>query len=422
MKILFFSHYFVPENNAPAARVHSMAREWVKAGHQVTVVTCAPNVPNGVLYPGYRNRLCQHQRIDGIRVLRVWTYLAPNRGTAKRIINFLSYFVMATIAGLLAGDADVVIGTSPQFFAGWAGLAVARAKRRPYVLEIRDIWPESITTVGAMQNGALVRLLERLEERLYRWSTRIVVVGDGYRDRLVEKGVPAAKIAVISNGVDGDLFAPRPADPAVRRAWGLRNDQFVCVSAGTIGMASGLDVVIRAARLLKEEGRDDIAFVLIGDGATRADLVAQTHEDQLDNVVLPGLQPRQRLPELLAAADACLVHLHEAELFTTIVPSKFFEDAAMEKPIVLGIRGHAERMVREADCGLVFAPDDEHGLVTAVTRLAADPDLARRLGANGRAYVVERFDRRTLAADYLRRLETVVASPSSSIWTTAAGT
>jgi glycosyltransferase involved in cell wall biosynthesis len=422
VKILFFSHYFVPENNAPAARVHSMAREWVKAGHEVTVVTCAPNVPNGVLYPGYRNRLYQRQRIDGIRVLRVWTYLAPNKGTVKRIINFLSYFVTATVAGLLAGDADVVVGTSPQFFAGWAGLAVARAKRRPYVLEIRDIWPESITTVGAMQNGALVRLLERLEERLYRWSTRIIVVGDGYRDRLVQKGVPAAKIAVISNGVDGDLFAPRPADPEVRRAWGLRNDQFVCVSAGTIGMASGLDVVIRAARLLKEEGHDDIAFVLIGDGATRADLVAQTREYQLDNVVLPGLQPRQRLPELLAAADACLVHLHEAELFTTIVPSKFFEDAAMEKPIVLGIRGHAERMVREAACGLVFAPDDEHGLVAAVTRLAADPDLARQLGANGRAYVVKHFDRRTLAADYLRRLETVVASPSSSIWPAAAGT
>lgn len=422
MKILFFSHYFVPENNAPAARVHSMAREWVKAGHEVTVVTCAPNVPNGVLYPGYRNRLYQRQRIDGIRVLRVWTYLAPNKGTVKRIINFLSYFVTATVAGLLAGDADVVIGTSPQFFAGWAGLAVARAKRRPYVLEIRDIWPESITTVGAMQNGALVRLLERLEERLYRWSTRIVVVGDGYRNRLVEKGVPAAKIAVISNGVDGDLFAPRPADPEVRRAWGLRSDQFVCVSAGTIGMASGLDVVIRAARLLKEAGRDDIAFVLIGDGATRADLVAQTREYQLDNVVLPGLQPRQRLPELLAAADACLVHLHEAELFTTIVPSKFFEDAAMEKPIVLGIRGHAERMVREAACGLVFAPDDEHGLVAAVTRLAADPDLTRQLGANGRAYVVKHFDRRTLAADYLRRLETVVASPSSSIWPAATGT
>jgi glycosyltransferase involved in cell wall biosynthesis len=162
--------------------------------------------------------------------------------------------------------------------------------------------------------------------------------------------------------------------------------------------------------------------VLIGDGATRADLVAQTREYQLDNVVLPGLQPRQRLPELLAAADACLVHLHEAELFTTIVPSKFFEDAAMEKPIVLGIRGHAERMVREAACGLVFAPEDEHGLVAAVTRLAADPDLARQLGANGRAYVVKHFDRRTLAADYLRRLETVVASPSSSIWPAAAGT
>ena len=421
MKILFFSHYFVPESNAPAARVHSLAKEWVKAGHEVTVITCAPNVPNGIVYPGYRNRLFQRQRLDGIKVVRVWTYLAPNKGTVKRIVNFLSYFVTGTFVGLAVGEADVVIGTSPQFFAGWAGLVVARAKRRPYVLEIRDLWPESITTVGAMSPGAGVRLLELLEKKLYRWSTRIVTVGDGYRERLVQKGVPAAKIAVVTNGFEDELFSPRAADPAVRRTWGLRDDQFVCIFAGTIGMASGLGVVIRAARLLKEKGRDDIAFVLVGDGAIRDELLAQARDQGLKNVVMPGLQPRERLPELLAAADACLVHFRKAELFTTILPSKFFEDAAMAKPIVLGFRGHAERMLREADCGLVFEPEDEHGLVAALEQLAADPELARRLGANGRAYVLPRFERRALAADYLRRLETLVAAASPEDRTAASG-
>ena len=409
MRILVLSHYFVPENNAPAARVHSMAREWVRAGHEVKVITCVPNVPNGVPYEGYRNRLCQRERVDGIETVRVWTYLAANKGTARRSLNFLSYLLTGTLAGLAAGRPDVVIATSPQFFAAWAGLAVARAHRAPFVLEIRDIWPESITTVEAMGAGLATRALEALERRLYAWSPHIVTVGDGYRRRLVEKGVPGEKIDVVTNGFEDELFSPRSPDPAVRRAWGVRDDQFVCIFAGTIGMASGLGVVLRAARLLKDKGRADIAFVLVGDGAVREELEAEARVQGLDNVVFTGLQPRGRLPGLLAAADACLVHFRKAELFTSILPSKFFEDAAMAKPVVLGFRGDAEQMVREADCGLVFEPDDEAGLVDALERLADDPELARRLGANGRDYVLPRFERRRLAADYLRLLESVVA-------------
>jgi glycosyltransferase involved in cell wall biosynthesis len=410
MKILFLSHNFSPENNALAVRVHGLARAWVQAGHWVTVVTDVPNMPAGVVYQGYRNRLYQRESLDGIEVVRVWTYVTANQGTVKRSLSFVSYLVTATMAGLLRRPADVVNATSPQLFAGWAGLAVARAHRRPYVLEIRDLWPESITAVGAMHNGPLIRALDRAERRLYRWSPTIVTVGAGYRERLVEQGVPEDKIAVVPNGFDKELFHPRDAGPDVRRRWGIPAGDFVCGYAGTIGMAANLGIVVRAAKLLQEKGRADVTFLLVGDGAERKKLAAAARAQGLDKIVFTGLQPHLQIPELLAACDACLAHFRKDELFTTTLPAKFFENAAMAKPIILGFRGHAEQLLRDADCGLAIEPDNEHELVSAVETLAADPDLCRRLGQNGLEYVLDRHEHGRLAGEYALILERAVAA------------
>jgi len=407
MHILYLSHYFVPENNAPAARVHAMAREWVREGHQVTVLTGAPNVPAGVVYDGYRNGLWQDEWIDGIHTIRVWTYLAPNAGTVRRTVNFVSYFVSASVAAAFVRRPDVVIATSPQFFAGWAGVPAHWAHRAPFVLEVRDLWPESITAVGAMDRGLAVRALEVMERTLYAAADHIVTVGDGYREQLMARGVPAAKIDVVTNGVDTELFYPRDPDPAVRARYGVARDAFVVVFAGTIGMASGLDVVLRAARRLRARGRTDIVFLLVGDGAVRAELEATARTEGLDNVVFTGMVPRAQLPDVLAASDACLVHFKRREIFTTILPSKLFEDAAMAKPILLGFEGHAAALVRTADCGLIFTPEDDEALAAAAERLADDPAEARRLGENGRRHVLAHFDRRRLARDYLAVLERV---------------
>lgn len=407
MHILYLSHYFVPENNAPAARVHAMSREWVRLGHRVTVLTCAPNVPAGVVYEGYRNRPLQQEWIDGVRTVRVWTYLAANRGRVRRGLNFLSYLGSAALAAPLVRDVDIVIATSPQLFAGWAGLPAARTHGAPFVLEIRDLLSAATTAVGALRPGRAVAALESVERVLYGRADHIVTVGEGYRDGLVARGVPAEKIDVITNGVDTELFTPRPADPAVRARFGLPGDAFVVVFAGTIGMASGLDVALRAARRLRDAGRDDVRFLLVGDGAVRADLEASARSQGLDNVVFTGLVPRPELPDILAASDACLVHFRRDELFSTILPSKFFEDAAMERPILLGFEGHARRLVDEAGCGVAFAPEDDAGLVSGIERLAADPAAARRMGENGRRYVLAHFDRRELAHRYLDVLERV---------------
>jgi glycosyltransferase involved in cell wall biosynthesis len=408
--ILFLSHYFVPENNAPAARVHALTREWARLGHRVTVLTGAPNVPAGVVYDGYRNRLYQEEWIDGIRTARVWTYLAANRGRVRRGLNFLSYMAAAGAAGAaLRPRTDVVIATSPQFFAGWAGVPVSRAHGAPFVLEIRDIWPDSITAVGALKEGRVIRALEGLERALYDAADHIVAVGEGYRQNMIRKGVPAAKIDVVTNGVDADLFTPRPADAALRERLGFTPGTFVVTFAGTIGMASGLEVALGAARRLKERGRDDVAFLLIGDGAVRAELETQARAQGLDNVVFTGLVQRAELPDYLASSDACLVHFRKQELFSTILPSKFFEDAAMQKPILLGFEGDARAMLLEADCGIAFEPGNDAELAAAVVRLTSDRAECARLGANGRRYVLERFDRRRLAHEYLEILERVRA-------------
>ena len=408
MHILFLSHYFVPENNAPAARVHAMAKEWARAGHRVTVLTCAPNVPAGVVYEGYENRPYQEEWIDGIRTARVWTYLAANRGRVRRGLNFLSYMATAGAAGsFLRPKADVVVATSPQFFAGWAGLPVARAHGAPFVLEIRDIWPDSITAVGALKEGRIIHALERLEKALYDGADHIVAVGEGYRRNMLRKGVAPEKVSVVTNGVDADLFTPRPPDAELRARLGFAPETFVIAFAGTIGMAADLGVVLDAARRLRGDGRDDIAFLLIGDGAQRAELEERAGAERLHNVVFTGLVPRPDLPRYLASSDACLVHFRKQDLFAEILPSKFFEDAAMEKPILLGFEGEARAMLDEAACGVAFEPSNDAELAAAAVRLADDRAECARMGEAGRRYVLEHFDRRLLAHDYLAILERV---------------
>ena len=411
MHILYLTHYFTPESNAPAARVHGMAREWARLGHRVTVLTCAPNVPSGVVYEGYRNRVYQEEWIDGIRTVRVWTWLAANRGRVRRGLNYLSYLAAAGAAGpLIRPRADVVIATSPQFFAGWAGWPVARAHGAPFVLEIRDIWPDSIVAVGALEKGRIVGALGKLELKLYDGADHIVAVGDGYRMNMIRKGIGPTKISVVTNGVDTELFEPRPPDLELRMRLGFSPETFVITFAGTIGMASGLEVALGAARRLKAKGRDDIAFLLVGDGAVRRELEAQARAEDLTNVVFTGLVPRAELPAYLAGSDACLVHFRKDDLFGTILPSKFFEDAAMERPILLGFEGDARAMLEEADCGIAFEPSNAEELAAAAERLAAAPAAERRrLGENGRRYVLESFDRRKLAHDYLEILEGVRA-------------
>jgi len=407
MRILFFSHYFPPEGNAPAVRTFEHCTRWAAAGHEVTVVTCAPNHPRGKLYAGYRNRLRQIEYFEGVRVVRVMTYLAANEGAWRRTASYLSYLLAAVPAGLLERRPDVVIATSPQFFCGWAGVLVSRLRRRPFLLEIRDLWPESIMAVGAIRSRATLRLLEILERGMYRAARRIVTVGDGYRERLIERGVGPHRISVVMNGVDRKRFFPREADRDLAGRLGVAG-RFVVTYCGTIGLAHGLDVVLRAGALLIGRGRADIVFLLVGDGARFGALRDAAAHNGLGNVVFAGRLGMRDIPGVLSLSDACLVHLRSSPTFTTVMPSKIFEAAAMARPVILGVDGFARTFVEEAGCGLCIEPENEHELVEAVLRLSGDAALRARLGRAG-LDLAGACDRDRLAERYLGVIEQVAA-------------
>jgi glycosyltransferase involved in cell wall biosynthesis len=399
MRILFLTHYFPPEGNAPAARVYQMARRWSLAGHEVEVITGVPNVPTGKVYAGYRNRLHQIEHMDGLLVRRIWTFLAPNKGILRRSLNYISYLVSAAIAGLCVRRPDVLIATSPQFLCGCAGALLSKCRRLPFVLEIRDLWPESIVAVGALRKNIVLRVLERIERWMYGRASRIVTVGEGYRNRLVERGVSSERIAVIPNAPDWKLFFPRPPDENIRKEYNLEN-RFICAYVGTIGMASGLQVVLRAARLLKQDQRNDVVFLLVGDGAIYPDLLLEAKNSGLDNVRFTGLQPKVRIPAFLATADACLVHLKRQPPFRSVLPSKMLEAAAMAKPVILGVEGFAADLLTRMNGGLCIEPENERALITAVDRLRQNPEAARKMGESAYRYVREHFDLDRLAALY----------------------
>jgi glycosyltransferase involved in cell wall biosynthesis len=413
MRILFLSHYFPPEGNAPATRVAALTSRWAAAGHEVTVITGVPSVPDGVVYPGYRNRwIPQEEHDQGVRVIRVGTWIAPNKGTVLRIVNYLSFMVSATLRALLLRRPDVMIATSPQFFCGWAGvlcrwgywLRNPFSKGPRFFLEIRDIWPESIGAVGAMSEGRLFRLLEWLETHMYAAADHIVTVGEGYRRRLLERGVNAEMISIVMNGVDRDLLEAEPPDSeALRREWRLE-DKFVCSYIGTIGMASGLGVFLRAARRLQDLGRDDIRLVAVGDGAIREELQAEAARENLGNVIFTGRRPKAEMPAFLAASDLCFVHLRKTPLFETVIPSKIFEALGMRRAILIGVDGEARKLVEDSGGGVAIPPEDENALVDALIRFSTNRTELEQMGETGRNYVVRHFDRDHLAQEYLELL------------------
>ncbi|HEV2532599.1 glycosyltransferase family 4 protein, partial [Phenylobacterium sp.] len=359
MHILFLSDNFPPEVNAPASRTFEHCREWVAAGHQVTVITCAPNFPRGKLYEGYRNRLMARETMDGIEVVRVWSYISANEGFFRRSLDYLSYMASATLAAPFVGKVDIVVATSPQFFTACAGRMVGLMHSRPFVFELRDLWPESIRAVGAVQDGWLIRALERLEMSLYRGAKAIVSVTHAFRDKLIERGVAPDKIHVVTNGADLGRFAPRPRDAALAARLGFTG-KFVAGYVGTHGMAHALETVLEAAERLRD--RPDIGFLFLGDGANKAALKAKARAMGLTSVVFVDSVPKEEVARYWSLLDASIIHLKRTELFTTVIPSKLFECMAMGLPVLHGVAGESADIVRREDCGEVFEPENAEQL------------------------------------------------------------
>ncbi len=400
MDILFFADNFAPERNAQAARVYERACYWVRWGHRVTVITCAPNFPEGKVFPGYANRWRFAESMNGIRVLRVKTYIAPNAGKYRRILDFLSFMVAGLAAGLFTRRPDVVAATSPQFFCAVGACLVAALRRLPLVLEISDLWPDSIVAVGAMKRGYALRALEKIELWMYRRAARIVTLTHAFQQNLAGRGIDAGKIEVVMNGVELSSYAPGEREQELAAKWGIEEQHFVAGYIGTHGMAHGLENVLQAAAL---ESDPNLRFLFVGAGAEREGLVAQAQQMGLSNVIFVPAQAKEAMPSYWSLCDVALVHLKDAALFATVIPSKIFEAMGMGLPIVLAApRGEASELIAKTEAGIWVLPGRPRQLREALQLLHHNPDLYRRLAAGSRTaapnYSRERQAREMLAA------------------------
>jgi glycosyltransferase involved in cell wall biosynthesis len=400
--ILYMSHYFPPEVNAPAIRVSELTRSWVAAGHEVTVLTGFPNHPTGVIPQEYRGKLLMTEELDGVNVIRTYMYAARNEGILKRILNYLSFMFSSLLLGLpKLGKVDVVIGTSPQIFVAVAAYIIAIVKRAPFVFEVRDVWPEEIVAVGAIRNKMIIRLLEAMEMFLYRRATLIVAVAKGTVEILTSRGVPRYKIVLMPNGVNIEDFTAELDTGAVRRRHDL-NGEFVVSYIGTHGMAHRLQTVLSAAQRLR--GEKDIRFLMVGDGAEKADLERLAHDLGLDNITFLPQMPHAEAVKYYRISDVCLVPLRRAKLFTRNIPSKIYEIMASARPVLVGAEGESRELVTGANAGLWYEPEDADSLLEQVLTLYKDRKLTDRLGQNGFAYASANCRRDRIASAYLSKL------------------
>lgn len=402
MRILFFCQYFTPEVGAPAARTHEHARRWVAQGHDVTVLCGIPNHPDGIVPPAYRGKWLYRERVDGIEVLRCWFLVAPNQGVFKRSLSFLSFMMASVGFGIGATrPCDVIIGTTPQMLCALGGYLVSRVKRRPFILEVRDLWPKHIIDLGTITNPFVIHGLQRLEMFLYRRSKAVVAVAEASRRHIEARDISSEKLVTITNGIDEDFFLPKPGTEfRAKQGW---SDKFVVLYIGTHGLSQGLRTILDCAELLVDDQR--YQFVFAGSGAEWESLRDDALRRGLHNTEFFPSQPKAAMPDFYAAADACLVPLKKRDVFRYNIPSKMFEIMACARPIILGAEGQARQLLDEAGAGIAVEPENAASYRDAIVRLAGDPGLCEDFGSKGRAHVIAHYTRNRKADEFLALLK-----------------
>lgn len=401
MKLLFLSDNFPPESNAPASRTYEHCKEWVKEGVEVTVITCNPNFPYGKVYDGYKNKLYQSEVIDGIKVIRVWSYMAENKGALKRILDYISYAFSAIIAGFFV-KTDLIVATSPQLFTALAGCVLSKIRRKPWVFELRDLWPEGIKDTGAIKNKKILDFLVKFELCLYRKSDLIITVTKGLKENLVSRGIEASKIEIVTNGANLELFQPKDKNQKILHQLGLE-DKFIFGYIGTHGLAHGLEFIVECLSEIKDE---HIHFLFIGTGAKKTAVVDLAEKLQLNNVTFLDPVAKNEVADYISVIDVAMIPLTKTDIHASLIPSKIFESASMLKPILLGVEGEAKDIVSRHHAGLVFEPENKNEFLESVKKISSNHTLYSEL-KQGCSVLAKEFDRKMLASKMLTILHQV---------------
>ena len=401
MKILFITDNFPPEVNAPATRTYEHVKEWIKDKDvDVTVVTCFPNFPHGKVYDGYKNKLYQKENLDGIEVIRVWSYITSNSGFFKRVLDYVSFGVMAFLVGLFTKH-DIIIATSPQFFTTWAAWGISKIKRKPWIFELRDIWPESIKTVGAIKQGKVIEFLEKIEIALYKNCDKVIAVTDAFKTNLINRGIDKEKIEVVTNGSNMELFYPREKDEKLLNDLKLKN-KFVVGYIGTHGMAHSLDFIVRSIAKIKDK---NIQFLFVGDGAMKETVIDIANELKLQNITFLDPIKKEDVPRYLSICDISLAPLKKDDNFKTVIPSKIFEASAMKKPTLLGVEGQAQEIIEKYGAGICFEPENEMDFIEKLQLLINEEFYIKcQIGCE---HLAQTFDRKMLALKMLEIIKEV---------------
>jgi glycosyltransferase involved in cell wall biosynthesis len=405
MRVLLIHQVFASPSEAGGTRHFELLSRLVRSGHRATVVASNLSYLSGESIVGGRKWVTE-QNLHGIRVLRAYTYPTLHRSFVWRVISFLSFIFTAAWAGWKAGKVDVVMGTSPPLTQPLSAWLIAVLRRRPFLLEIRDLWPEFAIDMGIMRNPVLIGVARRLEMFLYRRASHLLVNSPAYRDYLISKGVAPAKVSLVANGVDPTLFDPAAEGRTVREEFRLEG-KFVVVYAGALGMANDIGTILDAADLVRDQ--EEIHFLLAGDGKERPNLEARTAQLRLSNVRFTGALPKSRMSEVLAAADVCVATLKNIPMFTTTYPNKVFDYMAAGRPTVLGIDGVIRQVVEAAEGGIFSPPGDSQSLAAAIRMLHADRPVARQMGLRARQYVERHFHRHRQADQFTKLVSRLAA-------------
>lgn len=401
MRILFITQYYLPETGAPQNRISGIANEFLQLGAEVEVLTAMPNYPQMKIHESYRGRFAMTEEINGITVNRAWIYATQKRNVFSRLLNYFSFVITSLlIHRRIKGKFDFVICESPPLFLGISAVFISKWKMAKFIFNVSDLWPESAIKLKIVEKKLMLNIAWKLESWLYRKSSLVSGQTQGICDN-IKRRFPQTKVYWLPNGIDPSRF-----DPRIKSSWkadnNFKEEDFIILYAGILGHAQGLECVIHAAEKLKDSR---VKFVFLGNGPEEIRLIELTQKLNLTNVFFFDSVSRENIPSIVSATDAAVIPLKRLDIFKGAIPSKIFENLAMEKPILLGVEGEAKELfIDHGRAGLNFTPDDSDDLVRKINELISNPKMAVEMGKNGREYVIREFNRRKLAESFLKKL------------------